>query len=102
MIGARLAARLADLMLANNVPNLGDFGAGFASLLKPGAVARESVRCIRRVPPSQPSPVNGGRGFVRVRATSVGPHPNLPPQAGEGASRAGARLRLAPHPNLPP
>jgi predicted TPR repeat methyltransferase len=47
--GARLAARLAaqgrhaDLMIANNVlahvPDLGDFVAGFATLLKPGAVA---------------------------------------------------------------
>jgi hypothetical protein len=30
-------------------------------------------------PPSQPSPASGGRGFVRVRAASDGPHPSLPP-----------------------
>jgi hypothetical protein len=71
MIGARLAARLADLMLANNVPNLGDFGAGFATPLKPGA-GGEGVGALH--PPSAPIPTfprKRGKG-LRARARGFG------------------------------
>src|SRR5690606_16303475 len=60
----------------------------------------------RTLPPSQPSPASGGRSRCAARRIRPGPLPRLRGRAGVGAAsaRRAQRFRVGhcPHPNLPP